>query len=180
MLQAQQVETGTWRWWWRWLTNTRRRCGGKDEWPGITPQMLLIGRTCNGPLSSPSDGCGPRPVLSWSWRPLWASVGSATPPWQPSTPARWSMLYSGAPSVRRAFTSSSGKPSSCFTVSDYQNVNSEQRCSLFFFRELSVGRGSTATFGGGAMPKINSVDAWDGRDGQVSRNLYLWNCFKYW
>lgn len=44
---------------------------------------------------------------------------------------------------------------------------------MFFFRELSVGRGSTATFGGGAMPKIQSVDAWDGKDGQVSRELYL-------
>ncbi|CAG03659.1 unnamed protein product [Tetraodon nigroviridis] len=36
-----------------------------------------------------------------------------------------------------------------------------------FLRELSVGRGSTATFGGGAMPKIYSVDAWDGKDGQL-------------
>uniref|UniRef100_A0A8D3D0Q8 Protein disulfide-isomerase A6 n=1 Tax=Scophthalmus maximus TaxID=52904 RepID=A0A8D3D0Q8_SCOMX len=37
-----------------------------------------------------------------------------------------------------------------------------------FLRELSVGRGSTATFGGGAMPKIHTVEAWDGKDGQVS------------
>lgn len=44
---------------------------------------------------------------------------------------------------------------------------------MFFFRELSVGRGSTATFGGGNMPKIQSVDAWDGKDGQVGRELYL-------
>lgn len=44
---------------------------------------------------------------------------------------------------------------------------------MFFFRELSVGRGSTATFGGGAMPRIQSVDAWDGKDGQVSRDIYL-------
>lgn len=43
---------------------------------------------------------------------------------------------------------------------------------MFFSRELSVGRGSTATFGGGAMPNIQSVDAWDGKDGQVSRELY--------
>lgn len=53
---------------------------------------------------------------------------------------------------------------------------------MFFFRELSVGRGSTATFGGGAMPKIQSVDAWDGQDGQVSRALYLYlgrHLFKY-
>ncbi|MEQ2181107.1 Protein disulfide-isomerase A6 [Goodea atripinnis] len=37
-----------------------------------------------------------------------------------------------------------------------------------FLRELSVGRGSTATLGGGVMPKINTVEAWDGKDGQVS------------
>ncbi|KAI3364236.1 hypothetical protein L3Q82_011037, partial [Scortum barcoo] len=37
-----------------------------------------------------------------------------------------------------------------------------------FLRELSVGRGSTATFGGGSMPKIHTVEAWDGKDGQVS------------
>uniref|UniRef100_A0A1A8J636 Protein disulfide-isomerase A6 n=2 Tax=Nothobranchius TaxID=28779 RepID=A0A1A8J636_NOTKU len=36
-----------------------------------------------------------------------------------------------------------------------------------FLRELSVGRGSTATLGGGAMPKINTVEAWDGKDGQL-------------
>lgn len=35
------------------------------------------------------------------------------------------------------------------------------------FRELSVGRGSTATLGGGTMPKIHSVEPWDGKDGQV-------------
>uniref|UniRef100_A0A673C1T7 Protein disulfide-isomerase A6 n=1 Tax=Sphaeramia orbicularis TaxID=375764 RepID=A0A673C1T7_9TELE len=38
-----------------------------------------------------------------------------------------------------------------------------------FLRELSVGRGSTSTLGSGTMPKIHSVDAWDGKDGQVSR-----------
>ncbi|XP_027139836.1 protein disulfide-isomerase A6 [Larimichthys crocea] len=36
-----------------------------------------------------------------------------------------------------------------------------------FLRELSVGRGSTATFGGGSMPKIHAVEAWDGKDGQL-------------
>ncbi len=40
-----------------------------------------------------------------------------------------------------------------------------------FFRELSVGRGSTATFGSGAMPKIHAVEAWDGKDGQVSGSI---------
>lgn len=39
-----------------------------------------------------------------------------------------------------------------------------------------MGRGSTATFGGGVMPKINSVDAWDGKDGQVSRDFTLNDC----
>uniref|UniRef100_A0A8C2F472 Protein disulfide-isomerase A6 n=1 Tax=Cyprinus carpio TaxID=7962 RepID=A0A8C2F472_CYPCA len=34
-----------------------------------------------------------------------------------------------------------------------------------FLRELSVGRGSTATVGGGALPKINTVEPWDGKDG---------------
>lgn len=36
-----------------------------------------------------------------------------------------------------------------------------------FLRELSVGRGSTATLGGGVMPKINSVEPWDGKDGEL-------------
>ncbi|KAG7508673.1 disulfide-isomerase A6 isoform X1 [Solea senegalensis] len=36
-----------------------------------------------------------------------------------------------------------------------------------FLRELSVGRGSTATLGGGVMPKINTVEPWDGKDGQL-------------
>ncbi|KAF7645607.1 hypothetical protein LDENG_00201250 [Lucifuga dentata] len=36
-----------------------------------------------------------------------------------------------------------------------------------FLRELSVGRGSTATFGGGVMPKIHTVEPWDGKDGQL-------------
>lgn len=39
--------------------------------------------------------------------------------------------------------------------------------NLFFLRELSVGRGSTAPVGGGAFPKIHSVEPWDGKDGEV-------------
>lgn len=39
---------------------------------------------------------------------------------------------------------------------------------LYLCRELSVGRGSTATVGGGALPKINTVEPWDGKDGVVS------------
>nr|XP_029486815.1 protein disulfide-isomerase A6-like [Oncorhynchus nerka] len=41
-----------------------------------------------------------------------------------------------------------------------------------FLRDLSVGRGSTATVGGGALPKINSVDAWDGKDGELPVDDY--------
>uniref|UniRef100_A0A3Q3VP97 Protein disulfide-isomerase A6 n=1 Tax=Mola mola TaxID=94237 RepID=A0A3Q3VP97_MOLML len=36
-----------------------------------------------------------------------------------------------------------------------------------FLSEVSMGRGSTNTLGGGAMPKIHSVEAWDGKDGQL-------------
>ncbi|XP_066554480.1 protein disulfide-isomerase A6 [Amia ocellicauda] len=36
-----------------------------------------------------------------------------------------------------------------------------------FLRDLSVGRGSTATVGGGVIPKIHSVDPWDGKDGEL-------------
>lgn len=32
-----------------------------------------------------------------------------------------------------------------------------------------MGRGSTATLGGGVMPKIHAVEPWDGKDGQVRR-----------
>ncbi|XP_012674957.2 protein disulfide-isomerase A6-like [Clupea harengus] len=34
-----------------------------------------------------------------------------------------------------------------------------------FLRDLSVGRGSTATIGGTALPKIHAVEPWDGKDG---------------
>ncbi|XP_069055019.1 protein disulfide-isomerase A6 isoform X2 [Lepisosteus oculatus] len=36
-----------------------------------------------------------------------------------------------------------------------------------FLRDLSMGRGSTATVGGGALPKINPVEPWDGKDGEL-------------
>ncbi|XP_069831829.1 protein disulfide-isomerase A6 [Dendropsophus ebraccatus] len=36
-----------------------------------------------------------------------------------------------------------------------------------FLRELSFGRGSTSPVGGGAIPKINTVEAWDGKDGEL-------------
>ncbi|XP_029318825.1 protein disulfide-isomerase A6 isoform X2 [Cottoperca gobio] len=36
-----------------------------------------------------------------------------------------------------------------------------------FLRELSVGRGSTATLGSGTMPKIHTAEPWDGKDGQL-------------
>ncbi|XP_063080305.1 protein disulfide-isomerase A6-like [Engraulis encrasicolus] len=34
-----------------------------------------------------------------------------------------------------------------------------------FLRDLSMGRGSTATVGGAALPKIHTVEPWDGKDG---------------
>lgn len=45
--------------------------------------------------------------------------------------------------------------------------------SCFFLRELSVGRGSTAPVGGGAFPKIHSVEPWDGKDGEVRDAPFL-------
>ncbi|XP_048830828.1 protein disulfide-isomerase A6 [Brienomyrus brachyistius] len=36
-----------------------------------------------------------------------------------------------------------------------------------FLRDLSMGRGSTATVGGGALPKIYTVQPWDGKDGEL-------------
>lgn len=36
-----------------------------------------------------------------------------------------------------------------------------------FLRELSFGRGSTSPVGGGSIPKINSVEPWDGKDGEL-------------
>lgn len=44
---------------------------------------------------------------------------------------------------------------------------------LYFLRELSVGRGSTAPVGGGAFPKIHSVEPWDGKDGEVRDTPFL-------
>lgn len=34
-----------------------------------------------------------------------------------------------------------------------------------------MGRGSTASLGGGTMPKIHTVEPWDGKDGQVSGSI---------
>ncbi|KAG7466021.1 hypothetical protein MATL_G00160460 [Megalops atlanticus] len=36
-----------------------------------------------------------------------------------------------------------------------------------FLRDLSMGRGSTASVGGGALPKIHTVEPWDGKDGEL-------------
>ncbi|XP_023690500.1 protein disulfide-isomerase A6 [Paramormyrops kingsleyae] len=36
-----------------------------------------------------------------------------------------------------------------------------------FLRDLSMGRGSTATVGGGGLPKIHTVQPWDGKDGEL-------------
>uniref|UniRef100_A0AAY4BE33 Protein disulfide-isomerase A6 n=1 Tax=Denticeps clupeoides TaxID=299321 RepID=A0AAY4BE33_9TELE len=42
-----------------------------------------------------------------------------------------------------------------------------------FLRELSMGRGSTATIGGGALPKVHSVEPWDGKDGELPMEDYI-------
>lgn len=52
-----------------------------------------------------------------------------------------------------------------------QSKLSDAHVVHLLFRELSVGRGSTATFGGGSMPKIHTVEPWDGKDGQVSGSI---------
>ncbi|XP_078664950.1 protein disulfide-isomerase A6-like [Branchiostoma floridae x Branchiostoma belcheri] len=36
-----------------------------------------------------------------------------------------------------------------------------------FLRELSVGRGSTAPVKGAALPEVQTIDPWDGKDGQL-------------
>lgn len=37
-----------------------------------------------------------------------------------------------------------------------------------------MGRGSTSTVGGGALPKVHSVEPWDGKDGEVRKGgLYV-------
>lgn len=56
-----------------------------------------------------------------------------------------------------------------FTV----KLNDDAHMVPLLFRELSVGRGSTATLGGGAMPKIHTVEPWDGKDGQVSGSITM-------
>ena len=42
-----------------------------------------------------------------------------------------------------------------------------QKMFVLDYRDLSVGRGSTSAVGGGALPNIHAVEAWDGKDGQV-------------
>ena len=50
-------------------------------------------------------------------------------------------------------------------------------CFYLLFRELSVGRGSTSTLGGGVVPKIHTVEPWDGQDGQVSGLMVRVYCY---
>jgi len=38
---------------------------------------------------------------------------------------------------------------------------------IFFCRDLSYGRGSVSPIPGTALPKLNTVEAWDGKDGQL-------------
>lgn len=165
--QAQPEETATWRWWCGWLRSTRRRCGGTVSWLADYSTNDLIVTDLTSRSLPPSAGCGPKPALRWSWRPLSASAGSAIPPWRPSTHAKWNLLCWRAPSARPAFTSSSGS----FSFSSHHDECAEgwrSRRPTFSSRELSVGRGSTATFGGGVMPAVHTVEPWDGKDGQVS------------
>lgn len=37
----------------------------------------------------------------------------------------------------------------------------------FFFRDLSFGRGNTAPVKGAALPKIQQIEPWDGKDGEL-------------
>lgn len=72
--------------------------------------------------------------------------------------------------------SSSGKQGCCplftfLSIASVRNESDGPHEVHLLFRELSVGRGSTDTLGGGAMPKINAVEAWDGKDGQVSGSI---------
>lgn len=34
-------------------------------------------------------------------------------------------------------------------------------------RDLSFGRGTTAALKGASLPEVNSVEAWDGKDGEL-------------
>ncbi len=36
-----------------------------------------------------------------------------------------------------------------------------------FLRDLSYGKGSTAPIRGTSLPKVDSVDPWDGKDGEL-------------
>lgn len=36
-----------------------------------------------------------------------------------------------------------------------------------FLRDISFGRGQTAPIRGATVPKVNTVDPWDGKDGQL-------------
>lgn len=36
-----------------------------------------------------------------------------------------------------------------------------------FLRDLSYGKGSTSPIKGTSLPKVDTVDAWDGKDGQL-------------
>lgn len=36
-----------------------------------------------------------------------------------------------------------------------------------FLRDLSYGKGGTAPLKGAGLPKVEKIDSWDGKDGQV-------------
>lgn len=36
-----------------------------------------------------------------------------------------------------------------------------------FYRDLSFGRGTTAAVKGASLPKVNVIEPWDGKDGEL-------------
>lgn len=38
---------------------------------------------------------------------------------------------------------------------------------LIFYRDLSYGKGNTAPVKGQTLPKINKIEPWDGKDGEL-------------
>lgn len=174
MLQVQQVEMVTWRWWWRWLTSTRRRCGGKDERPVMDyylDYLIWLWLTIHFPF------------VSWLWTEAGAQmeleaslgIGGFGYPAMAAINTRkmkFALLRgSFSETGIHEFLRWAGLLSDLYFLTITRIKSNDTHEVHLLFRELSVGRGSTDTFGGGAMPKIHSVEAWDGKDGQVSGSI---------
>lgn len=165
MVQVQQVETDTWRWWLRWLRSTRRSCGGMRRlWDLLFKYIIMSYVTVY--LSHQlavdwgwcSDEAGGLFGHRWIWLPRHGrhqhtqnEICFAQGLLQWDRHSRVSQVNLTADFWGVIFSPLLAYKTTCFHL----------------FRELSVGRGSTATLGGGVMPKINEVEAWDGKDGQV-------------